>query len=184
MTNFCRTNTHLLSKQLGVGIAYGIDQSRGRDLLDATMMNAQQPTVPSALLPEILEFSPQLLLDDIINYANEAITNTVDALEGFLFRWASEREQRVKEDWDSTQEVEQGLVAFQTLLESHTDIAFDFFETWSLRNIFAIPADLPVVVPHQEHLDLEYPPERETELMTEIDELRRKIDAVRSQVHH
>jgi kinetochore protein Mis12/MTW1 len=91
------------------------------------MMNAQQPTVPSALLPEILEFSPQLLLDDIIYYANEAITNTVDALEGFLFRWASEREQRVKEDWDSTQEVEQGLVAFQTLLESHTDIAFDFF---------------------------------------------------------
>lgn len=148
------------------------------------MMNAQQPTVPSALLPEILEFSPQLLLDDIINYANEAITNTVDALEGFLFRWASEREQRVKEDWDSTQEVEQGLVAFQTLLESHTDIAFDFFETWSLRNIFAIPADLPVVVPHQENLDLDCPPERETELMTEIDELRRKLDAVRFQPCH
>ncbi|KAG1849172.1 Mis12-domain-containing protein [Suillus subalutaceus] len=143
------------------------------------MMNAQQPTVPSALLPEILEFSPQLLLDDIINYANEAITNTVDALEGFLFRWASEREQRIKEDWDSTQEVEQGLVAFQTLLESHTDIAFDFFETWSLRNIFAIPADLPVVVPHQENLDLDCPPERETELMTEMDDLRRKIDAQR-----
>lgn len=140
-------------------------------------MSAQGPTVPPVLLPEILQFSPQLLLDDIINFANEAITNTVDGLEEFLFRWANDREQRINEDWDSTQEVEQGLVAFQTLLEYHTDIAFDFFETWSLRNIFAIPADLPIVVPHQEGLDLTYPPERESELMSEIDELRKKIDA-------
>ncbi|KAF9234037.1 Mis12-domain-containing protein [Melanogaster broomeanus] len=142
-------------------------------------MSAQGPTVPSVLLPEILEFSPQLLLDDIINFANEAITNAVDGLEEFLFRWATDREQRLQEDWDSTQEVEQGLVAFQTLLEYHTDIAFDFFETWSLRNIFAIPADLPIIVPHQEGTDLTYPPERETELMSEIDELRKKIDAQR-----
>ncbi|KAG1899731.1 uncharacterized protein F5891DRAFT_930087, partial [Suillus fuscotomentosus] len=68
----------------------------------------------------------------------------------------------------------------KTLLESHTDIAFDFFETWSLHNIFAIPADLSVVVPHQENLDLDCPPERETELMTEINELRRKLGAVRA----
>jgi kinetochore protein Mis12/MTW1 len=143
-------------------------------------MSAQGPTVPPSLLPEILEFSPQLLLDDIINFANEAITNAVDGLEEFLFRWASDREQRIKETWDSTQEVEQGLVAFQMLLEYHTDIAFDFFETWSLRNIFAIPADLPIVVPHQDGLDLTYPPEREGELMSEIDELRKKIDAASS----
>lgn len=141
------------------------------------MSAPQGPTVPPVLLPEILQFSPQLLLDDIINFANEAITNAVDGLEEFLFRWATDREQRVSEDWDSTQEVEQGLVAFQTLLEYHTDIAFDFFETWSLRNIFAIPADLPIVVPHQEGLDLTYPPERETELMSEIDELRKMVDA-------
>ncbi|KAG6332243.1 hypothetical protein ID866_6844 [Astraeus odoratus] len=142
-------------------------------------MSAQGPTVPPVLLPEILEFSPQLLLDDIINFANEAITNAVDGLEEFLFRWATHREQRVQEDWDSTQEVEQGLVAFQTLLEYHTDIAFDFFETWSLRNIFAIPANLPIVVPHQEGLDLDTTVELETDLMAEIQELRKKIDAQR-----
>ena len=46
---------------------------------------------------------------------------------------------------------EVGLVAFQTLLEHHTDIAFDFFEAWCLRNlnIFMIPSDLPFVL-HQE----------------------------------
>ncbi|KAG9318215.1 Mis12-domain-containing protein [Chiua virens] len=140
------------------------------------MTTQPAPTVPSVLLPEILKYSPQLLLDDVINFANEAITNAVDGMEEFLFRWATDREQRINEDWDSIQEVEQGLVAFQTLLEYHTDIAFDFFETWSLRNIFAIPADLPIVVPHQESRDLTLPPERETGLMSEIDELRKKVD--------
>ena len=84
-------------------------------------------------------------------------------------------------DWDPTQEIEQGLVAFQTLLESHVDVAFDFFEAWSMRNIFAVPADLPIVAPHQAGLDLAGAadqPEREGELLAEVDELRRKVHAV------
>lgn len=137
------------------------------------------PTVPSVLLPELLGFSPQLLLDDIINVANNAVTETVDGMEEFLTRWARERKQvKGKEDWDSTAEVEQGLVAFQTLLEQHVDIAFDFFEIWSLRNIFAIPSDLPIVAPHHKGLNLQTTPEQERELMTEIEELRRRIDNV------
>ncbi|CAA7257440.1 unnamed protein product [Cyclocybe aegerita] len=79
----------------------------------------------------------------------------------------------------TTHEVEQGLVAFQTLLEYHTDIAFDFFEAWCLRNIFMIPGDLPVVLPHQEGLDLTVTPEQEQELMDEIDELRKRLDGQR-----
>ena len=142
------------------------------------------PTVPSVLLPELLGFSPQLLLDDVINVANNAVNETVAAMEEFLLRWANERAERTaSKEWDSNQEVEQGLVAFQTLLESHIDIAFDFFELWSLRNIFAIPADLPIVAPHHKGLDLNSEPERELELMTEIDELRRKIDNVRLTYH-
>ena len=43
----------------------------------------------------------------------------------------------------------QELVAFQTLLESH----IDFFELWSLRNMFMIPNHLPIVEPHQWGLD-------------------------------
>jgi kinetochore protein Mis12/MTW1 len=138
------------------------------------------PTVPSILLPELLGFSPQLLLDDIINVTNNAVNETVDAMEIFMLRWAKERAQTAAgKDWDSKQDIEQGLVAFQTLLESHIDIAFDFFELWSLRNIFAIPADLPIVAPHHKGLDLQSEPERELELMAEIEELRRKIDNVR-----
>ena len=139
------------------------------------------PTVPSVLLPELLGFSPQLLLDDVINVANNAVTETVDGMEIFLLRWADERvKMPAGKDWDSHQDIEQGLVAFQTLLESHIDIAFDFFELWSLRNIFAIPADLPIVAPHHKRLDLQSNPERELELMTEVVDLRQKIDNVRS----
>ena len=91
------------------------------------------------------------------------------------------KEKEKDAEWDPTQEIEQGLVAFQTLLESHVDVAFDFFEAWSMRNIFAVPADLPIVAPHQAGLDLAGAadqPEKESELLAEIDELRRKVHAV------
>ena len=141
-------------------------------------MSAPPATVPAVLLPELLGFIPQFLLDDIINTANDEARQSIDAMEQFLQRWAEARAEKTP-DWDPTQEIEQGLVAFQTLLEHHLDVAFDFFEAWSMRNIFAVPADLPIVTPHQAGLDLECPPEREAELLAEIDELRRKVHAVR-----
>jgi len=130
------------------------------------------------LVCEALGFSPQLLLDDIINVANQAVQDGVNGMEEFLQKWMDQRAEKLGGDWDGTQEVEQGLVAFQTLLEYHTDIAFDFFEAWSLRNIFAVPQDLPVVLPHHEKLDLTATPEQEQVLLDHIEELRRKIDAV------
>ena len=73
-------------------------------------------------------------------------------------------------------EVEQGLVAFQTILERPTDIAFDFFEACCLRNIFMIPSDLPIVLPHQEGLDVTITVEKEQE----VEQLRKRLDEVRS----
>ena len=134
---------------------------------------------PTVLVPEILSFSPHFLLDDIINIANDGVARAVDAMEDFLNRWAETRLQH-EPDWDADKELEQGLVSFQTLLEFHTDIAFDFFEAWSLRNIFAVTADLPLVAPHHAGLNFDQPPEKETELLAEIDELRRQIENVRS----
>ncbi|KAF8958863.1 Mis12 protein-domain-containing protein [Flammula alnicola] len=119
---------------------------------------------PPLLLCEALGFSPQLLLDDIINIANNAVQDGVNGMEEFLNKWADER---VAHGKATTHEVEQGLVAFQTLLEYHTDIAFDFFEAWCLRNIFMIPQDLPVVLPHQE--------EQEQEAMDEQRKLNRYL---------
>ncbi|KAI9434883.1 Mis12-domain-containing protein [Lactarius indigo] len=142
-------------------------------------MAAQQGTssnaTPTVLVPELLSFSPHFLLDDTINIANDGVGRAVDAMEDFLNRWAETRLER-EPDWDADKELEQGLVSFQTLLEFHTDIAFDFFEAWSLRNIFAVPADLPLVAPHHAGLDFNQPPEKEAELLAEIDELWREIE--------
>lgn len=146
----------------------------------AQQRSVPKPT-PTVLIPEILSFSPHFLLDDTINIANDGVGRAVDAMEDFLNRWAETRLEREPEWADAAdKELEQGLVSFQTLLEFHTDIAFDFFEAWSLRNIFAVtPPDLPLVVPHQACLDLDHqPPEKEAELLAEIDELRRKIENV------
>jgi len=136
------------------------------------------------LLPEALGFSPQLLLDDIINVANNAVQDGVNGMEEFLQNWTDKRiALSPSVEMESIQEVEQGLVAFQTLLEYHTDIAFDFFEAWSLRNIFAVPPDLDVVLPHHEGLDLSSDrtqgEQMEKELTDEIEELRNNIDNVR-----
>ncbi|KAJ2931947.1 hypothetical protein H1R20_g5133, partial [Candolleomyces eurysporus] len=169
-------------------------------------------TTSSLLLCEALGFSPQLLLDDIINIANNAVQDGVNGMEEFLVKWVEEREERQakepkepeppakgkkgkkkaeqpKEPEDMTHEIEQGLVAFQTLLEYHTDIAFDFFEAWSLRNIFFIPPEFEkgrvVVLPHYEGADLgntsssggsSKSEAKERELVEELDELRKRLD--------
>ena len=134
---------------------------------------------PPVLITELLGFVPQFLLDDIVDTANDEVRQAVDAMEGFLRRWVIARSEKVG-DWDSNQDVEQGLVAFQTLLYNHVDIAFDFFEVWSMRNIFALRSDLPVIAPHQQGLILDHNPEEESALLAEIEELRRKINAVRA----
>ncbi|KAJ7103097.1 Mis12-domain-containing protein [Mycena belliarum] len=145
--------------------------------------DAPQALAPPQLLTEALGFSPQLLLDDIINVANHAVQDGVNGIEDFLGKRLEERAGQPGED-DELHEVEQGLVAFQTLLEFHTDVAFDFFEAWSLRNIFAVPADLPIVLPHHEGLDLTQTPEREQELMDEVADLQNQLEQQRRLKHH
>ncbi|KAF9527645.1 Mis12 protein-domain-containing protein [Crepidotus variabilis] len=147
---------------------------------------ATATSASALLLCEALGFSPQLLLDDIINISNNAVLDGVNGMEEFLQNWADERRARDNADTSTsdvdatTHEVEQGLVAFQTLLEYHTDIAFDFFEAWCLRNIFMIPPDLPIVLPHQEGLDLsEGILEKEQELTEEVEMLRKRLDGQR-----
>ena len=138
-------------------------------------------TTHPVLTCEALGFSPQLLLDDIINTANNAVQDGVNGMEEFLQKWANEKLAKTQSALGSDaimHEVEQGLVAFQTLLEHHTDIAFDFFEAWCLRNIFMIPSDLPIVLPHQEGLDFTTTVEKEQELVDEVEQLRKYLDEV------
>ncbi|KAF7302982.1 Mis12-domain-containing protein [Mycena kentingensis (nom. inval.)] len=122
------------------------------------------------LLAEALGFSPQLLLDDLINVANQTVQDGVNGVEDFLRKRSEELGQE-----DTNNEIEQGLVAFQTLLEFLTDVAFDFLEAWALRNIFAVPRDLPIVMPHNEGLDLTHTSEEVKQLLEEVNETRAEI---------
>ncbi|KAF8869230.1 hypothetical protein BD779DRAFT_1740220 [Infundibulicybe gibba] len=112
----------------------------------------QTPSDPSLLITETLGFSPQLFLDDIINIANNAVQDGVNGMEGLLENWADARAERMGGEWDSTQ------------------------EAWSLRNVFTIPPDLPVVLPHHADLDLTHTPEEEQKLLDDIEQLRRDLD--------
>ncbi len=67
----------------------------------------QSKTLPTTLLPEILGFSPQMLLDDIISEAGDAILQCLNATELFMRRWADARAETVGEDWDGVAAVEQ-----------------------------------------------------------------------------
>jgi len=142
-------------------------------------MNAKPQPIPPIILPEVLGFSPHLLLDDIVDIANDAIRLTVDAMEGFIIRWAQERADTAPEGWDGKAESEMGIISLQTLLESHTDIAFDALEAWSLRNIFALDPELPIVLPHHRSLNLHEPDAADAALMHRIEDLRIQLTNVR-----
>ncbi|KAF7307413.1 Mis12-domain-containing protein [Mycena indigotica] len=139
-----------------------------------TTVEAKPPPRPALINPQLLTealgFSPQLLLDDIINVANQTVQDGVNGVEDFLRKRADDMHQD-----EMINEIEQGLVAFQTLLEFHTDVAFDFFEAWSLRNIFAVPADLPLVMPHNQSLDLTHTSEEVQQILDEIQQMRTEI---------
>ena len=78
-----------------------------RNFLLATVMTSSEPA-SSTLLPEILGFHPQLLLDDIINAANEPIYQCTEFVSAFMVGWATERKQQSKKDQeDVSKEIEQ-----------------------------------------------------------------------------
>ncbi|TRM58677.1 Mis12 protein-domain-containing protein [Schizophyllum amplum] len=143
--------------------------------MTSTSATTGRPQVPPLLLAEALGFVPQLVLDDITNVGNDCIGRSLLGIEQFLESGyvAKADDDELKEE--RRQEVEHGLHQCQTLLEHHTDIAFDSFEAWCLRNIFAVPPGLPYVLPHQEGLDMTTTPEQEQELMAEIDALREQL---------
>ncbi|KAG8941876.1 hypothetical protein FRC04_004053 [Tulasnella sp. 424] len=130
--------------------------------------------IQQTILPDILGFAPQLLVDDLLDIGYDAIAKATGALETYLdTNWLPGR------PIEDQNEAYAGLVAFQTLLQSHLDKAFDAFELWSLKNVFALPnpEEVPIVLPHQTGLDLTATEQEENALNKEIEELRAKVDA-------
>ncbi|KAG8826703.1 hypothetical protein FRC17_008142 [Serendipita sp. 399] len=131
------------------------------------------------LVTELLGYHPQLLLDELMCSMNDTIYDGTARVEEFLNNWIDEREEAGEDVEPLRKELEHGMLALQTLLESSGDLAFDLFEAWSLRNIFTVSPDLPIVAPHHRGLDLEVPAGRERELNIEVETLRRKVENMR-----
>jgi kinetochore protein Mis12/MTW1 len=129
------------------------------------------------MLTELLGFVPQLLLDDIADAATDTVNNAIEGLEDYLRTWiASRDEQPPSEDLDA--EVENGLLEFHTLLCGHRDMCIDMLETWSMRNVFYVPPELKIVMPHQKDLDLGTGHGQDVKVQVELEVLRRKIEHV------
>ncbi len=135
-----------------------------------------------SILTEILGFQPQLLIDDLLDSGYDAISKATEALEQYLEKdWLPDKSLADQEH------VMAGLVSFHTLLQDHMNRSFDAFEHWSLKNVFALPDvegpnGMQIILPHQKGLDLTIKEDEEIKTMREIDELRRKVAAVR--FHH
>ncbi|RKP34092.1 centromere protein Mis12, partial [Dimargaris cristalligena] len=91
------------------------------------------------LIIEHFGFTPLSCIDDIINAVNDILYQATSSLERFITKEMGE-----------CPEAEQGIHQIETLLENAVDKYFDIFELYSLRNIFSIPPDANITLPHHE----------------------------------
>lgn len=108
------------------------------------------------LTTQLVGLDARILVNEITENAREVLTAHVNGIEA----WALEVSRKMKDPLVSREvkivrafrvsclvtDLDQGMHAFETLLESHVDKAFDKFAAWALRNAFEIPSDAPVVL--------------------------------------
>ncbi|KAG0343319.1 hypothetical protein BG004_005404 [Podila humilis] len=132
------------------------------------------------LLTEHFGAAPLSFVDDVINSVNNMIYQASMALQEFIEFQLKAISQTAPghEHIDPKLETEQGMHKFETLLESSVDKNFDRFELYALKNIFGVPKDVDIILPHYAALDFSIESEREQELDTELEDLRRQVIAV------
>ncbi|CAG8575255.1 21056_t:CDS:2, partial [Dentiscutata erythropus] len=118
-------------------------------------------------LVEHFGFAPISAIDDVINSVNELLYTAIMGLEQFVLS-----------ELKSSEEVDQGIHQVETLLESLVDRHFDMFEIYALRNIFAIPDKLEIVLSHREGMDFTSDQAKEEYVDQELDAMRKKVKAM------
>ncbi|KAG0350103.1 hypothetical protein BG005_010359 [Podila minutissima] len=135
------------------------------------------------LLTEHFGSSPLSFVDDVINSVNNMIYQASMALQEFIEFQLQEIAQIEGRTLDIRLETEKGMHKFETLLESSVDRNFDRFELYALKNIFGVPEDVDIVLPHYEALDFSIAFEHEQELDDELETLRRQVIATKALNH-
>ncbi|KAG0283946.1 hypothetical protein BGZ96_011688 [Linnemannia gamsii] len=131
------------------------------------------------LLTEHFGFSPLSFVDDVINSVNNMIYQASMALQEFVENemevWAIQNQNRLPKDYDAKVESAKGMHKFETLLEAAVDKNFDRFELYALKNLFGVPEDVDIVLPHYEALDFGIGVDREEALDKELELLRQQV---------
>ncbi|KXL41878.1 hypothetical protein M433DRAFT_157137 [Acidomyces richmondensis BFW] len=130
-----------------------------------------------AVLTELFGYTPLTLLDDIINTVNEVNYQALNAIEeglkqqpatqlGFQLTEEENKSLNSAEDKQAAlekkkhDEIDNGMVKLETLLNSTVDKDFDKFEIYALRNILTIGGDTDpdlvdyITLDHYKNLDL------------------------------
>jgi hypothetical protein len=89
------------------------------------------------LLTEHFGFNPMDFVDDIINTANDLIYKAMDQLEKIISLEIKDADL-----------VEKGMSSIETLFENAIDKYFDKFELYCMSQIFILPHNGRVVLPH------------------------------------
>ncbi|KAG0279439.1 hypothetical protein BGZ95_001205 [Linnemannia exigua] len=131
------------------------------------------------LLTEHFGFSPLSFVDDVINSVNNMIYQASMALQEFVENemesWAIQNRRNLAKDYDAKVESAKGMHKFETLLEAAVDKNFDRFELYALNNLFSVPKDVDIVLPHYEELDFGIAADREEALDQELEMLRQQV---------
>ncbi|KAG0348224.1 hypothetical protein BGZ54_004691 [Gamsiella multidivaricata] len=135
------------------------------------------------MLTEHFGFSPLSFVDDVINSVNNMIYQASMALQEFVEGQMEELvvTDRLKvRDFDIKVDTGKSMHKFETLLEASVDKNFDRFELYALKNIFGVPEDVDIVLPHYEALDFGISVEREEQLNEQLELLRRQLIATKA----
>ncbi|KAG0058393.1 hypothetical protein BGZ89_001314 [Linnemannia elongata] len=131
------------------------------------------------LLTEHFGFSPLSFVDDVINSVNNMIYQASMALQEFVENemeaWAIQNQSQLPKNYDAKVESAKGMHKFETLLEAAVDKNFDRFELYALKNLFGVPEDVDIVLPHYEALDFGIGADKEEELDKELELLRQQV---------
>ncbi|KAF8985700.1 hypothetical protein BGZ46_002445 [Entomortierella lignicola] len=134
------------------------------------------------LLTEHFGFSPLSFVDDVINSVNNMIYQASMALQEYVETQMDDLagSNLLPDDVRVKDESAKCMHKFETLLESAVDKNFDRFELYALKNLFGVPEDVDIVLPHYEALDFNIGVEREQQLDEQLEVLRRKVIATKA----
>ncbi|KAG0231026.1 hypothetical protein BGW42_000544 [Actinomortierella wolfii] len=142
-------------------------------LQQPALQERQRRIYQQQLLTEHFGYSPLSFVDDVINSINNLIYQASMALQAYA-------EQEMADMDPTLIECAKCIHRFETLLEAAVDKNFDRFELYALKNIFGVPEDVDIVLPHYEALDFDIPDSREQELDDQLEQLRRQVIATKA----